>query len=521
MDYDSIDSGLLSELVKKKHIVSLKLSVNILDSIDLIPFQYHKTLCDTLDDVIEGKITRLIINIPPSYGKTLAVIWSLVARMFVINPRCRILHTSYSQDLALDNSAKIKQLLRHPLYQRMTGYLDMVDDTKSKGLWRNTEGGGMRSVQSGGGITGFRAGYFDKTKMTGMILIDDPIKPDDARSSKRVMTYNDRYNNTIASRLAHEAVPIILIMQRVCAFKRNPDLDLTHVGDMSEYLLMGGSGEKWHHLMLPVKIDNSLSYPKRYTHGIEIEHHLPDGVLSPMKHTIEDVERLERANKFVYNSQYLQRPLFQSSKPVFDVSQFRFYETLPVKDISRIFIVSDTASKTESRNDYSVFLSVAQMRSGECYMMDMEHLKLEAPELIEKASAFYKRHKRGVVKNRQGVTAFYIEDASSGIMLIQTLKRTLGVSTIKPITRTKDKFTRAMGVLTPISEGKVYFPMPDKPCVDMHGNYITSGKWVNGAISEVEDFREDDSHLFDDRADVIMDAIELSSFGNHNIYNDL
>ena len=83
---------------------------------------------------------------------------------------------------------------------------------------------------------------------------------------------NNNYNETIASRLAIETVPIVLIMQRV------------HYNDLAGYLLRRGSGEVWYHLNLPVIIDNKKKYPEEYTHGKPIDHGLSDGWLWPFKH---------------------------------------------------------------------------------------------------------------------------------------------------------------------------------------------------------------------------------------------
>jgi len=89
---------------------------------------------------------------------------------------------------------------------------------------------------------------------------------------------------------------VIVIMQRV------------HWSDLSGYLLRGGSGEKWHHLNMPVKIDSAKPYPDDYTHGIQIDHGLPDGWLWPYKHN-EAHEAALMAHRRKYRSQYAQDPI--------------------------------------------------------------------------------------------------------------------------------------------------------------------------------------------------------------------
>ena len=47
-----------------------------------------------------------------------------------------------------------------------------------------------------------------------------------------------------------------------------------HESDLSGFLLRGGSGDKWYHLVLPARIDEEFltkKYPDDYTHGIPLD----------------------------------------------------------------------------------------------------------------------------------------------------------------------------------------------------------------------------------------------------------
>ena len=125
------------------------------------------------------------------------------------------------------------------------------------------------AAPAGGQITGFRAGRMEEG-FTGAFVIDDPVKPDDAYSEVKRSTINNRFNNTMRSRLAIETVPMIVIMQRI------------HEEDLSGFLLKGGSGDKWHHLSIPAHLDSELlekPYSEDYTHGIPIN---INGILDAM-----------------------------------------------------------------------------------------------------------------------------------------------------------------------------------------------------------------------------------------------
>ena len=132
---------------------------------------------------------------------------------------------------------------------------------------RSTRAGAIKSPTAdptpaaGGQITGFRAGRMEPG-FTGAFINDDPVKPEDAYSTVKRAGVNNRFNNTMRSRLAVESVPMINIMQRI------------HEDDLSGFLLKGGSGDMWHHLVIPALITEehmAKPYPEEYTHGIPIQ----------------------------------------------------------------------------------------------------------------------------------------------------------------------------------------------------------------------------------------------------------
>lgn len=221
---------------------------------------HHYVIEYVLQAVIDGKINRLIINIAPGYTKTEQAVLNFIARGLAINARSKFIHTSYSGELSQENSSKIKETVTSPEFQELWPMKVRVD-TKGKKRWFTEHGGGMMAVASGGQITGFRAGRMEPG-FTGAFVNDDPLKPDDAYSTPKRNFINNRFNNTMRSRLAVEEVPMINIMQRI------------HEDDLSGYLLKGGSGDYWHHLVVPTLLDDETlnkPYDKDYTHGIRID----------------------------------------------------------------------------------------------------------------------------------------------------------------------------------------------------------------------------------------------------------
>lgn len=226
---------------------------------------HHYVIEYVLQAVIDGKINRLIINIAPGYTKTELAVLNFIARGLALNPRAKFIHASYSADLAKENSSKIKDTVISQPFQQLWP-MEVRTDTKAKGRWFTELGGGMMAVASGGQIAGFRAGRMEPG-FTGAFINDDPLKPEDAYSQTKRTAINNRMPNTMKSRLALETIPLINIMQRL------------HEDDLSGFLLRGGSGDIYHHLVIPAKLDEvamTTPYPEDYTHGKKIE---LDGIL--------------------------------------------------------------------------------------------------------------------------------------------------------------------------------------------------------------------------------------------------
>lgn len=337
--------------------------------------RHHKLIDATLDRVISGEMFRLIVNEPPGYSKTLQCVQMFVARGFALNPRARFLHTSYSRDLVNQNSAVILDILRLPEYQWLWPRA-LRKDTSAKSLWRTPEGGAFKASPAGGALTGFRAGTMDDAEeieedeeeledhieaigadgdgFSGALIIDDPLKPDDASSDIKRDFVNARYMNTFRSRLAHERVPIVVTMQRI------------HRKDFSNHLLTGGGGEQFHHLMLPVMIDRSRGYPTEFTHGIPVEHDLADGPLWGLKHNEAQIEVLKRDGK-VYSAQYGQNPR-ENDNSIFLPTYFRHYEVRP--RTMNVAIIVDPSKGRTKRSDRTAMPVIGVDSAGNKFLLD-------------------------------------------------------------------------------------------------------------------------------------------------------
>ncbi len=119
--------------------------------------EHHRRIAAALDRVFSGECTRLIINCPPRYSKT-EMLKAFVKKGLAINPASKYIMLSYSVNLALDNSERIKDAVSADWYQELFPWVKIKQDSHAKQKWYTTEGGGVYATSSDGQVTGFGAG---------------------------------------------------------------------------------------------------------------------------------------------------------------------------------------------------------------------------------------------------------------------------------------------------------------------------------------------------------------------------
>lgn len=265
-----------------------------------IPGNHHARIDEALRKVENGEIKNLVITLPPRWGKTQFCVIDWMARCLAKNPKAKFIHLSYSDDLALDNSAKCRELLNSAEYQQFWN-IKIKADADSKKKWYTEQGGGVYATAAGGPVTGFGAGsladiadgttdgefddFFagaaetpDPNLFYGAIIIDDPIKVDDAYNEKERERVNKRLNSTIKSRRNSRNTPIVIIMQRL------------HEDDLAGFVLAGGMEEEFYHLNIPAAdLEAKTSF-------------------WPAKHTFEELMTMKAADHAVFMAQYQQDP---------------------------------------------------------------------------------------------------------------------------------------------------------------------------------------------------------------------
>lgn len=328
---------------------------------------HHDQICDALMECYEHRTQYLVINIPPRYSKTELVIIMFVAWCLARDGRCQFIHLSYSDELATDNSARIKDLIENEWYQALWG-VQFKASSNQKSLWRTDEGGGMKAGAAGGPVIGFGAGIAydipeggspEDVPFGGAILIDDPMKADDAESDAERRRVNRRINSTVKSRKNAPWTPVILIMQRL------------HDDDMSGFVLNGGSGDTWEHLKIPVVRPNGEP-------------------LWPFRHTLEDLVKIQVADKMVWNGQYMQEPI-PDSGDFFTADGARWYERLP--EHLNFYGASDYAARDATGADFTEHGVFGVCPAGNVYLVDWWSGQTKTDVWIEQQLDFIAKYK--------------------------------------------------------------------------------------------------------------------------------
>jgi predicted phage terminase large subunit-like protein len=176
-----------------------------------VPFlsNWHINLiAEHLGAVTAGQTTRLLINVPPRYMKSLLVSVFWPTWEWIAHPSRRWIFSSHSEALALKHSRDRRTLLQSEWYQRRWGRrVQLAADQNVKGEFCNTARGTMIATSIGGSITG---------KGGDRIVIDDPHQPTQIDSDLHREGVLEYFRRTLSTRLDDkQRGAMVVVMQRL------------------------------------------------------------------------------------------------------------------------------------------------------------------------------------------------------------------------------------------------------------------------------------------------------------------
>jgi predicted phage terminase large subunit-like protein len=346
---------------------------------------YIELLASRLEDCRSGRIRRLIVNLPPRSLKSHCCSIAFISWLLGHNPAIQIIAASYGQDLADKLARDTRTLMEADWYRAL--FPTRLSARKAVNDFTTTAGGTRMATSVGGVLTGRGA---------DVIVIDDPLKPDQALSDVGRKAVNEWYENTLLSRLNNKRTGcIIIVMQRL------------HQDDLVGHVL---PQDDWTVLSFPSIAEELECIPFSTPYGLRRFFRQPGEALHPERESVTEYEAMRRRiGLYNFSSQYQQRPIPISGNLV-KREWLRFYGDQP-RQFARIVQSWDTAAKTSELNDYSVCTTWGVDRDN-FYLIDVFRRRLNYPEL-----------KRAIISqaNIFDANQIVIEDKSSGTQLIQDL----------------------------------------------------------------------------------------------------
>jgi predicted phage terminase large subunit-like protein len=357
------------------------------------------TICRELSDVFNLKTQRLMITIPPGFGKS-TLCQNFIAFCFAWYADCRFLYISHSYDLAASHTHTIKKIMELREYRQLFN-VHLRRDQSAKDFYETTDGGAVAAFGSKGSIVGRDAGLPGQNRFSGACLIDDIHKPDEVHSDGIREKVHKNYFETIETRLRSANVPIILIGHRL------------HEDDLQAHLLDGADGQVWKHVNLKALDDNGNAlYPEV----------MPKNRLLVMK----------EKQPYVYSGQYQQEPA-PAGGALFKEEWFEALDKEP--NIIATFLTFDGAETEKQYNDATAmsFWGLYKL-SHESIDLDLYALHwldcieewVEPKDLEPLFMDFYSSCLRHPVKP----LASAIEKKSTGTTLLSLLKKRQGLTLI-------------------------------------------------------------------------------------------
>lgn len=440
----------------------VKAAWHVLKPQELFQHNWHiDAICDYLEAVSRGEISRLQVWIPPGMMKsmTVSVFWH--PWEWTTNPWLRYWGASYETRLAGRLSAMSRDLILDPWYQARWGHLfKLVRDAEH---YYGNDQGGTRLATAPGSTGSGEHGH--------RIIIDDPINARAADATSRVVLdgANDWYDGTVMTRgIANHAR--VIIMQRL------------HENDLAAHVIE--LGEEWEVLCLPERYepDHPFVWPR--------DPRQEGDLLWPTYRT-EVASNILAKGLTAHRAagQLQQRPAAREGE-ILKRHWWRFYNPKLFTDekmkdrrpkFRAVIQTIDTPLKDKESNDL-VAIQAWGVTGADKYLLDLKkgHMNFtQAKRQIKEQAKFV----RGLYPS----AAHYvlIENAGYGVELIIELKRELtGVTKIVP-GKDGDKILRAEAASAELESGNCYLPgrrlgsdelsMPDETSLSAEiGDFIDS-----------------------------------------------
>jgi predicted phage terminase large subunit-like protein len=418
-------------------------------------------LCDKLQQVAEGKLTRLIVTMPPRHGKSEVVSKKFPAWYLGRNPSKELILASYSIDL----SRSFSRVARETLMRTGDLFGVQLNPSNSSAEQWGLQGyrGGFVAAGVGGSITG---------KGASVAIIDDPVKnAEEANSSVIREKVWEWYQSTLYTRLTPNGA-VVLVMTRW----NEDDLAGRLLAKEAQEIAEGThTGEKWTVINLPAIAERDDILGRAEGEALWGSYGF-------------DLERLEQIKKdvgsYVFNALYQQRPSAIEGS-MFKKSWWRYYETLPSR-FDEMMQSWDMSFKDSDGSDYVVGQVWGRLGANK-YLVDQVRGRMDIAKTMEHIQRLSSKYPQAVLK--------LIEDKANGSAVIQLLRNT--INGLVPVNPDGGKIARASAIIPDVEAGNIYLPK--------------NVGWIDDFIEECSAFPRG---KHDDQVDAMTQAIRRMYGGN-------
>lgn len=384
---------------------------------------YIRAMTHALSEVAAGRKRRLVITVPPRHLKSITASVGFVAFLLGRDPSLKIMVASYSQDLARLHSNQTRTVMEAAWYKADFPNTRISDRGNRALELETTAGGARKAVSVSGSITGFGA---------DLILVDDCMKADDARSPVVREETRNWFDATLLSRLNNKAKgQIVSIQQRL------------HEDDLPAYMLDKG----YEHLNLPAiaERNEAVAMGPGQLHERKVGE-----LLNPDRESRAVLDQLRRdLGPNVFSAQYQQDPVAPEGNLI-RMEWFGTYDEPPERhELLKVVQSWDTGMSSSPTSDYSVGTTWGFHRElSKWLLLDVFRERLDYPDL-----------RRAVIRHQRQWNAdkVLIEDAVSGKSLWQDLRASgpFLPTMIRPDAHKEERFA---GCLGEVEAGQILLP---------------------------------------------------------------
>ena len=382
---------------------------------DFIQGSHHKKIADQFNRLAEGKINRLIINMPPRHTKSEFASFLLPAWMIGRNPKLKIIQTTHTTELAVRFGRKAKHLIDSPDYKRFFK-TTLREDSQAAGRWETDQGGEYFAAGVGSAITGRGA---------DLLIIDDPHSEQDAMNPEALERAYEWYTSGPRQRL-QPGGKIVVVMTRWSL----KDLTGSLIGAQK-----GIKSDQWEVIEFPAILPDEQPVWPEYWKLSELE-------------SVKASLSLQK-----WNAQWMQNPTSEEGS-IIKRDWWRKWDKDYIPELYHVIQSYDTAFLKKETADYSAITTwgvfYPNPDSGpNLILLDAIKERLEFPELRRRALEQYHYWKPESV---------VIESKASGLPLTYELRK-MGIPVINfTPSKGNDKHSRINAVAPLFESGQIWAP---------------------------------------------------------------